>query len=201
MISDIFNESSLSFMYDDDDISGNENVASNREDGESLMLTHEEMTSLATELKNPNELFEAFLLDDICRLSDEEKAQFIQSEACELLINEGMLAKRNIMKLTKESDLDRRMKVASLQMAKEKGDRLYNLAIKYRALSKQHVAAIVKKYHMQAERLAKIGQKAYIRKNPISMKITSTPEKIDKGRLFDVDRSSGKSFASKDDDD
>lgn len=154
-------------------------------DDTDVELTPEEESALASELQNPDELFQAFLLDEIARMSDSEKAEFINSEACNLLIQEGMLAKRNIMKLTKESDLDRRIKVAALQIAKEKGDRLYDDALKFRALSKQKVATVVKKYRAQAERAAKIGQKAYIKKNPITMKIVATPEKINKKELFE----------------
>ncbi len=152
-------------------------------------LSVEEEGILKEELKDPNALFQAFLLDEISRMSDEEKSAFVNSEACDFLVNEGMLAKRNVLKLTKESDLERRIKVAALQIGKDKGDSLYEKALKYRALSKQSVAAIVKKYRSQAERVAKVAQKAYIRKNPITMKIVATPENIKKSNLFDTDRS------------
>lgn len=152
-------------------------------------LSVEEEGVLKETLKDPNALFQAFLLDEISRMSDEEKKLFVNSEACDFLVNEGMLAKRNVLKLTKESDLERRIKVAALQIGKDKGDALYDQAIKYRALSKQKVAAIVKKYRTQAERAAKVAQKAYIRKNPITMKVIATPEKINKSNMFDTDRS------------
>lgn len=137
-------------------------------------IIKENSITLDEELKNPNALLECFVIDEVSRMNDADRKAFLESENAEFLVTEGIIGKRTIMKLSKQDELFRRKKVAALQIAREKGDKLYDKVLKFRGLEKQAFALIMKKYGMQAERVAKISQKEYLKKIPIGSKQTLT---------------------------
>lgn len=149
---------------------------------------------LEQELNDPNKLLACYVIDEVSRMSDEERAAFLESEQCEMLVTEGIIGKKTIIKLSKEDELFRRKKVAALQIAKDKNDKLYDLVLKYRSKEKEAFAMIMKKYGMTAERVAKQSQKEYLKKIPIGSKMTLSQNK---NKLFgDVDRSTTKKIST-----
>lgn len=145
-----------------------------------------ESAILAEELKDKGSLMEAFLLSDLGRLDDETKASVLESTEMQVMINEGMIAKNSIVRLSKEDDLFRRTKIVSIQMAKEKNDRLYNDVIKYRTKERQAMGLILKKYGGKAGRIARIDQKEYLKTSPISTRIIAGPKNLNSKKLFDA---------------
>lgn len=152
-------------------------------------------------LRDKRAVMESFLLDDISRLNDEERAAVIESSEMELLINEGMIARRSLVRLSKQDDLFRRKKIIALNMAKEKNDRLYNEVIKYRMKERTAMGLIVKKYGHQAERAAKIDQKEYLKTSPISTRIIAGPQDLTKKKIFDPKTAMMKSVSTKNEED
>jgi hypothetical protein len=145
-----------------------------------------EDASLDVELKNPNALLEAFIIDEVSRMSDADRNEFMESAEFEYLVSEGVIAKHTLVRLSKEDELTRRMKVAALQIAREKNDPLYAKVLKYRSLEKDALAQIVKKHGNQAQRVAKKTQREYIKNNPIqtgAIRVTSDPMQT-KSKLF-----------------
>jgi hypothetical protein len=122
------------------------------------------------DLKNPDELGEAFILDELSFLSDEDKQAFAESAVCEELIQEGLLKRQSVVRLTKNDDLTRRTKLAAFQLAKERNDPLWGMLVKNRVKEKALIGKIVQKYHSQAGRTAVKAQRTYVKgKLPISM--------------------------------
>jgi hypothetical protein len=164
-------------------------------------IVNENATTLDQELRNPNALLEAFLLDDLGRMHDEERESVIESAEMEMLVTEGMIGKRTLVKLSKEDDLFRRKKIICLQMAKEKGDHLYDEVIKYRMRERKAMGMIMKKYGYAAERTAKVGQKEYLKKIPIGSKSTmrsiANPEGLTKNKVFDANTGMNKTYYTK----
>lgn len=122
------------------------------------------------ELKNPYELAEAMILDELSFLTDEEKEQFAVSETCTELINEGLLKRQSVVRLTKNDDLSRRTKLAAFNLAKDRDDPLWAMLVKNRVRERALIGKIMQKYKSQAERVARQSQKTYIKgKLPLSM--------------------------------
>lgn len=111
-------------------------------------------------------LVEAYLIDDLLHNFNEDTIK----EFCapggvgEALIEAKVLSgKRTMVRLSKQSDLERRKIIAAIQMAKARKDPLYDKLVKFQILRKQTRAKIVAKYGNMANRAAIKGQKAYVK--------------------------------------
>ena len=111
-------------------------------------------------------LVEAFIIDDLTHNYGEETIK----EFCapggvgEALLEAKVLSnKRTMVRLSKESDLERRKVITAIQMAHAKHDPLYNKLVKYQLLFKQTRQKIMAKYGSKATRAAIKGQKEYIK--------------------------------------
>lgn len=111
---------------------------------------------------NSNTVLEMFLVDDILRQSSDQIKQFCESEEAKILQEKAVLKKPTMMRLSKEDDAKRRIKLMAYQLAKESKDPEWEKLKKYTALRKQSIAKIMKKYSPRAEKMAKIAQKKYI---------------------------------------
>lgn len=111
-------------------------------------------------------LVEAFIIDDLTHNYGEETIK----EFCapggvgEALLEAKVLSnKRTMVRLSKESDLERRKVITAIHLAHVKHDPLYNKLIKYKLLFKQTRQKIMAKYGSKATRIAIKGQKEYIK--------------------------------------
>lgn len=113
-----------------------------------------------------NALIEAFLIDDLTHNYSEDTIKEFCAEGGigEALVEAKVLSsKRTLVRLSKESDLERRKVASAIMMAKSKNDPLYNKLIKYNMLRKQTRAKIMSKYGTKAAHVAVQGQKEYIK--------------------------------------
>lgn len=122
--------------------------------------------SIEGELKNPNELLEAFIYDELSQLTDEDKEVFVNSEEARVMEEAGIIGRRTLVRLSKNDDLARRTKMASFQIAKENNDPLWDQLVKNRVKERMLINKIVSKYGSRATRAAKLGQKDYIKRMP-----------------------------------
>lgn len=111
-------------------------------------------------------IIEAFLIDDLTHNYSEEAVK----EFCEpggvgdaLLEAKVLSTKRTMLRLSKQSDLDRRRTIVAINMAKAKRDPLYAKLVKYQKLRKEVKMRILEKYGNAAARTAIKGQKAYMK--------------------------------------
>jgi len=113
-----------------------------------------------------NALVEAFLIDDLTHNYSEDtvKEFCAPGGVADALLEAKVLSNKNtVIRMSKESDLNRRAVIAAIQMAKAKKDPLYGKLVKYQLLRKQTRAKIVEKYGQKAKRAAVVGQKQYIK--------------------------------------
>ena len=108
-------------------------------------------------------LIEDFIVDEVTRMNDEERKNFLESEQCKALIEANVLRKPTMMRLSKADDQKRRMKLAAYRIAKQRKDPLYTKLLKYRGLWKQTSQKITDKYGTKGAREAKNAQLSYIK--------------------------------------
>ena len=96
-------------------------------------------------------LVEAFIIDDLTHNYGEDTIK----EFCaaggvgEALLEAKVLSnKRTLMRLSKESDLERRKVIAAIQMARAKNDPLFAKLVKHKLLFKQDRQKIVAHIHL-----------------------------------------------------
>lgn len=124
---------------------------------------------MENELKDTNELLEAYIYDELSRLSDEKREEFVQSEAAQAMLESGLISRKTLVRLSKNDDLERRIGMAAIQLSKEHDDVLYDQLVKVRIKERELLEKINNKYANKATRVAKIGQKDYLKnKMPVA---------------------------------
>lgn len=122
-----------------------------------------ENMELESNIVDQDQLMETYIYDELSRLSDEKRKEFIQSEACQTMINEGLVSRRTIVRLSKNDDLERRITMAAMAIAKQKNDPLYYKLAKNRVKERELLGKIRTKYGSKGERVAKVGQKKFLK--------------------------------------
>lgn len=124
---------------------------------------------MENELSNVNELLESFIYDEISRNSDEKRKEFVNSEQAQAMVEAGIIGRKTLVRLSKMDDLERRIGMAAIQLSKESNDSLYDQLIKVRIKERELLEKINNKYANKATRVAKMGQKEYLKnKMPVA---------------------------------
>lgn len=119
--------------------------------------------SIEESFKDPNEVMELLILDEVSQLSDEKIQEFCKPGGLgEQLVQEGKFKRNTLVKLSKKDDLSRRETMLAMQMAKDANDSLWKKYIINRQRSNQLKAAMKKKYANKAARAAKVAQNEFI---------------------------------------
>lgn len=108
------------------------------------------------------------IFDELSGLPDERKQEFINSNEAAQMIEEGLIGKNTLVRLSKTDDLSRRIKLAALQLAEDKEDKLFEKWQYFRSKVKEYEDKIADKYSMKSTRMAKIAQRDYLKNNKIS---------------------------------
>lgn len=108
-------------------------------------------------------LEEQFLIEECTRMSEAELHEFLESGLCEELLTEGKMRKNTIVLLSGRADLDRRTKMAALQMAKSNNDPLWGKIKTLRVKERELLSKVMGKYGHKAHKTAKSSQKDWIR--------------------------------------
>lgn len=108
-------------------------------------------------------LIEGFLYDEISRGTTEQIKEFCESEAAQVLVERSVLKKGTLMRLSKQDDEKRRIKLVAYNLAKEAKDPAWAKLQKARREEKKQIAIIMKKYGAKAKKIAIIAQKEYIK--------------------------------------
>jgi len=122
------------------------------------------LTSVEEENFDLQEAVESFLIDDVMRMSSKQIKEFCESEQCAALVERAVLKKPTVMRLSKEDDEKRRIKLICYQLARDNHDPNWDKCVKYRALWKSYRAKIFDKWGNKATRLAMVAQREYIKK-------------------------------------
>ena len=117
----------------------------------------------------PYGFLEACIVDEVSHLSDEKIQEFCQSPEAEALVEAGVMRKKTLVRLSKKDDFSRRRTMAAFTIAREKKDPLWSKLVKNRVQERKLIGEIVKKYGGKADKVAKAGQKEYLKqKMPLS---------------------------------
>ena len=122
-----------------------------------------------TESELPYGFLEACIVDEVSHLSDEKIQEFCQSPEAEALVEAGVMRKKTLVRLSKKDDFSRRRTMAAFTIARDKKDPLWSKLVKNRVQERKLIGEIVKKYGGKADKVAKAGQKEYLKqKMPLS---------------------------------
>lgn len=97
-------------------------------------------------------------------LSADERRELVESPEFLALEAKGLIGKRTIVKLKASDDLERRETMAAFQLAKEANDPLWDKLSLNRVKERELIGKIQTKYRPRAARVAKVGQKEYIKR-------------------------------------
>lgn len=134
------------------------------------MIIDEEFGSTEEELVTAT--VEAAIFDDLAMMTLEQRQMFINSEEFKVLSEAGLtgaIGRNTIVKLNKADDMERRIGQAGLTIAREKNDALWIALMKNRKKERKLLNAIDKKYRNQAERVAKVAQKQYLKTHKLAV--------------------------------
>lgn len=124
-----------------------------------------ESTGVITEELQDWEAFqEACIYLEAMSLSEEERTELVESPEFLALEAKGLIGKRTIVKLKASDDLERRETMAAFQLAREADDPLWNKLTLNRIKERDLIGRIQTKYRPRAARVAKTGQKDYIKR-------------------------------------
>ena len=132
-----------------------------------MFIDNEEvMQQSADGIQDTAAYMENCIFDMASSLTDEERKSFMESQNFQDLINEGVIGKRTIVRLSKIDDLSRRIKLAVYQKAKEDGDPNYKKLKKILALRHALNSKLMQKYAPRGRRYAVKAQRNLIKINP-----------------------------------
>ena len=111
-------------------------------------------------------LLENMLIDQMNRMTDEEFQAYTESADFQNLVEAGVLGRRSVVKMTRKDDLNRRIHLASIQMAREQGDADWEALRKNRVNERRLLKKIYTKSSNRVRRDAMQSQKRLIKLTP-----------------------------------
>lgn len=119
---------------------------------------------LTEELHDWDAFQEGCIYLEAMNLSADERRELVESPEFLALEAKGLIGKRTIVKLKASDDLERRETMAAFQLAKEANDPLWDKLSLNRVKERELIGKIQTKYRPRAARVAKVGQKEYIKR-------------------------------------
>jgi len=102
-----------------------------------------ENVSMDNELLNPDELLESYIYDELSRLPDERRKEVLESEEMKVLEEARIISRKTLVRLSREDDYARRVKMAALQLAKNNNDVLFDKLAKNRIKERELLAKLL----------------------------------------------------------
>lgn len=120
------------------------------------------------ELKHPNELMEAFIIDELSYLPQSTLREFVEDGGvADQLVTESKLRSKNtIVKMSKKDDLSRRKIMTCMQLAKDNKDPNWDKLVKAQQKKNYHKNKIIKRWMAKADRIAKKTQQEFLHGGP-----------------------------------
>lgn len=109
-------------------------------------------------------LEEAYIYEELSHMSDELRQEFLKSDECKAMQEKALIGRKTLIRLDKNDDLSRRRKMAAFEIAKQKGDVLWDKLTLNRVKERDLISKIMAKYGGKAERVARIGQRDHLKR-------------------------------------
>lgn len=107
---------------------------------------------------------EMFAYDDLSRLDSQSLKEFCQSAQAQVLQEKQVLKKGTLMRLSRQDDEKRRIKLCVYQLARAEKNPHWKRMIDFRKKWREERDILMKQYGKRAEKIAKASQKEYIKK-------------------------------------
>lgn|SRR5574344_61293 len=117
---------------------------------------------------------ELFIYDEAMRGTDDDRKALMESQYAQVLTEKQVLNKSTLMRLSKEDDATRRMKLIAYKLASDHNDSDWKKMVLYRKLWKKFRGKVLRKYGNKAKRIAAQAQREYIKN---ARKLPSGPVK------------------------
>lgn len=117
-------------------------------------------------------LLETMLIDLISQMSDDQRRVYMESDEFQNLLEAGIAGRRSVVRLSRQDDLSRRVNLASIQMAKEKGDSDWEALRRNRMNERRLLDRIYQKYGNKVRRDAIQAQKNLVKLSPKAFSMT-----------------------------
>ena len=109
-------------------------------------------------------LFETLFIDYVNHMDDATRKEFLESAEVKALVEaKDGVARRTIVRLSKQDDYNRRIALAAMEKAKQANSPEWKKLKKAQRIRKAMIAAIVKKYGLQVKRNVITAQKALVK--------------------------------------
>lgn len=117
-----------------------------------------------------DDLVQLMAYDEVMRMSDVEKQSLMESGTVDVLQERQVLNKKTMMRLSKEDDTKRRIKLIAYKLAKDDGNPGWKKMVLRRQQWREERDKILARYGKKAKKLATIATKEYInraKKEPV----------------------------------
>lgn len=111
-------------------------------------------------------MIESAIVQQVEMMNDRERSEYLNSEEFQNLVEAGVVGRRAIVRMSRAADLDRRIHLLSLQMAKENGDADWEALRRNRIAERKLLDKIYKKYNNRVQQQATMSQKRLIKLSP-----------------------------------
>ena len=111
-------------------------------------------------------MIEAAIVQEVEMMNDNERKKYLNSSEFNSLVEAGVVGRRAIVRLNRAADLDRRIHLLCLQMAKENGDADWEALRQNRIKERKLLGKLYNKYGQRVQRQASLSQKRLIKLSP-----------------------------------
>ena len=111
------------------------------------------------------ELREDMICDELSMMPSNEIQEFLVSNEASEMKKKRLIGKKTTVHLSKLDDLQRRIGMTAIHIAKEKNDPLYNKLLLNRVKERQLLSQINKRYENPARKVAIVQQKSFIKQS------------------------------------
>ena len=118
-------------------------------------------------------MMESAIVQQVERMDDQTRANYLNSDEFQALVEAGVVGRRAIVRMSRQADMDRRIHLLALQMAKEGGDADWEALRQNRIRERKLLNKIYQKYGQRVQRQAAMSQKRLIKLSPRAFDLTA----------------------------
>lgn len=107
---------------------------------------------------------ETIAYDDLSRQDSKSLKEFCNSPQAQVLTEKQVLKKSTMMRLSKQDDEKRRIKLCAYQLARADKNSNWKKMVYHRSEWRKYRDLVMKQYGKKAEKIAKVSQQQYIKK-------------------------------------
>lgn len=111
-------------------------------------------------------VFEASIVQECERMNDADRKAYMESDLFQQFVQEGVVGRKAVVRLSRQADMDRRIHLLCLQMGKENNDADWEALRKNRINERRLLNKLYNKYGNRVKRQAAVSQKRIAKLNP-----------------------------------